>query len=172
MKKGILIGLLLITISFNSYTQSITSYSFGSIGNTGDQSPRYTGSIDIQGSECFMLTSGVAVLLEKNSGEYVNNCEVNSVLLNTLSLTANPNPISTFTYIKFTKQHYFQNDEKVFLQLFNQKGYIVQQYTTNLSQLNNGFELQLSNILNNGVYFLKATNSNRIFKTLTLLKQD
>lgn len=167
-----IVGLLSATTSINCFAQSITAYSFGFIGNTGNVSPQFSGTIDIQGSECFVLATGVKTLLEMGAGEYMNNCEVNASVYDLLTITANPNPITVYANIKLNRRQYFLNDEKVQLQLFNQKGYLVQQTTINLSQLNNGFDFQLNNILNNGIYFLKASNPNRLFKTLTLLKQD
>ena len=166
------VGFLSTTIAIKSYGQSIAAYSFGFIGNIGNKSSQYSGIVDIQGAECFMLSSGINTLLDMGTGDYVNNCEVNKSITDILSIAANPNPISTYSKIKLTKRQYFLNDEKVQLQLFNQKGYVVQQTTINLSQLNDGYDFHINNILNNGVYFLKLTNPYRLFKTLTLLKQD
>jgi hypothetical protein len=174
MKKNFMLLLVFFvsSISIKSYAQIITAYSFGIIGNLGDKSPQYSNSVDIQGSECFIIASGIKTLFETSKGEYINTCEVDASKINMLTLNAYPNPISTLTHIKFSKQQYITNDEKVLIQLFNQKGNLVQQSTINLSQLNSGFDFQLDNILNNGVYFLKASNPNKVFKILTLLKQD
>lgn len=167
-----LIVFITFLIAQQTSAQGITMYTFGSIGDIGNHNPIYTGSIEMQGSECFMIKNGVAVMLEKNQGAYFNSCEVNPSIFDVLSISAYPNPISTYTRLKLTKQQFILNDEKVQLQLFNQKGYLIQQTTINLSQLNNGFDFEIRNVLNNGIYFFKAFSPSRIYKTLTLLKQD
>lgn len=170
MKK--IIGLFLFSIPLIVFGQSISAFSFGSIGNIGDVNPKFSGAVNIQGVACFELSNGVKTLQEKNTGEYLNHCEAAIAMNDLLTLTASPNPFQTSTNIKLSQPIYLVNDERVLLQLFNRMGDLVHEYPILLSQLINGSSFQLNVFLKNDLYFLKASSPNRLFKPLSLLKQN
>jgi len=154
-----------------SSAQGIIAYSFGCIGNIGDTNPLFSGSIQIQANECLAIENGVKTMKILNNGIFKNNCEVEYDKNYITSLTASPNPITTYTIVKMSEPIFITTDEKVLIQLYNSSGAILNEFTTFLSNLKTGYLVQLTEQSNNGVYFLKASSSAMNFKPLTLLKQ-
>ena len=163
---------LFMLFATTSYSQNITAFSFGSIGNIGDKKPSFSGTINFQNIACISMSSGLPALMPTNKGMFINYCEVQipiSALL--LELTASPNPMNTYANIKLAVPLKIINDEQVLIRIFNSYGNVVNEFTTMLSNLNMGYQLQFTNPMNNGIYFLKATSQTSIFKPITLIKQ-
>ena len=171
--KGYIITIstiIIILIASRANSQNIRAYSFGSIGNAGGLKTTYSGSIYFQSSACILITNGIKTFQESEDGSFTNYCEAISLKDEPIPLNANPNPISTYTYIKFKDIFLIQKEETVLLQLVNTHGSIVNEYKTNLSMLNYGYKIQLNDRLQNGVYFIKASTPTKLFKTLRIIK--
>ena len=171
--KGYIVFILFVLFNMiysTAHSQSIRAYSFGSIGNAGSIKPMFSGSFYLQSSACILVENGIKVFQESKDGNFTNYCETTIFKKELISLIANPNPVSTYTYIKFKEVFLIEQEEKVSMQIINSHGIVVNEYSTTLSALNYGFKLQLNDRLNNGVYFLKLNTPNKLFKTLTLIK--
>jgi len=161
--------LLLVTCAF---CQNITAFSFGTAGNIGDKKTAFSGIISFQNIACISMASGLPTLLPSNTGMFINYCEVKIPYSDLpLELSASPNPMSTYANIRLTTPINIINDENVLIRIFNSYGNVVNEFTTMLSSLNTGYQLQFTNPMNNGIYFLKATAPTTIFKPITLIKQ-
>lgn len=166
----IISGIIFMLLSTNIYSQNIRAYSFGSIGNAGGLKSTYSGSIYFQSSACILITNGIKTFQESEDGNFTNYCEAIILKDELIPLTANPNPVSTNTFIKFKDIFLIEKEETVLLQLVNARGSIVNEYLTKLSTLNYGYKIQLNDRLQNGVYFLKASTPTKLFKTLRIIK--
>lgn len=166
----IISSMIFMLISTQTYSQNIRAYSFGSIGNAGGLNSTYSGSIYFQSSACILITNGIKTYLKNEDGKFTNYCEAIILKEELISLIANPNPFSTYTFIKFKEIYLIEKEETVILQLFNARGNIVNEYSTMLSTLNYGYKIQLNDRLQNGVYFLKASTPTKLFKTLRIIK--
>lgn len=151
--------------------QNITAYTLGCIGNMGDNTLLYSGSIQLKATDCLSIENGVKAMKISNTGVFKNYCEVEYDKNYMTTLLASPNPISTFTIIKMTEPLYIETDEKVLIQIFNSNGSIISEFNTSLNTLKKGYLVQLNDQPNNGVYFLKASSPAMTFKPLTLFKQ-
>lgn len=161
--------LLLVT---GAFCQNITAFSFGTAGNVGDKHTVLTSIISFQNIACISMTSGLPTLLPSNNGMFINYCEVKIPKSDLpLELSASPNPMSANANIRLTTPINIINDEQVLLRIYNSYGNVVNEFTTMLSSLNTGYQLQFTNPMNNGIYFLKATSPITIFKPITLIKQ-
>lgn len=171
--KGYIITIstiIFILFFSNANAQNIPAYSFGSIGNAGDLKLNFSGAIYLQTKACISVENGIKIFQENEDGIFTNYCEAIKMKEELIQLMANPNPISTYTYIKFKDLFLIEKEETVTLQLVNARGGIVNEYSTKLSVLNYGYKLQFSDILYNGIYFLKASTPTKIFKTLSIIK--
>ncbi len=163
---------LFMLFETTTYSQNITAFSFGAIGNIGEKKPGFSGTINFQNIACISMSSGLPALMPGKNGMFINYCEVqipSSEL--PLELTASPNPLSTYANIKLAVPLKIVNDEQVLIRIFNSYGNVVNEFTTMLSNLNMGYQMQFTNPMNNGIYFLKATSPTSIFKPITLIKQ-
>lgn len=170
--KTLIASCIFLLFATGASCQNITAFSFGSIGNTGDKKPGFSGIVSFQNTACISMSSGLPTLMPANTGMFINYCEV-QIPRNDLplELTASPNPMTTYANIRLVDPLRIINDEQVLLRIFNSYGNVVNEFTTMLSNLNMGYQLQFTNPMNNGVYFLKATSPTTIFKPITLIKQ-
>ena len=169
--KSLVVIFICCCIVLTTNAQNITAYTLGCIGNMGDNNPLYSGSLQLKASACLSIESGVRTFKVSNNGNFKNYCEVEYDKNYMTTLTASPNPISTYTIIKMTEPLFIETDEKVLIQIFNSNGSIINEYNTSLDVLQTGYLVQLNDQPNNGVYFLKASTPAMMFKPLTLFKQ-
>ena len=170
-KPKILMLIALFSIMANySIGQSISSYSYGVLGNIGDGYAYYSGPVNIDGSSCVFISNGVRTMQEKSINSFINYCEVLFSNYDLIQFTASPNPISTYTILKLKEPLMIDIDEKILMQIYKVNGALVSSTTVTLSQLNSGYLMQIDNMLSSGIYFIKATSANKLFKPITILK--
>ena len=104
-------GIIFMLLSTNIYSQNIRAYSFGSIGNAGDIKNTFSGSIYFQSSACILITNGIKTFQESEDGNFTNYCEAIILKDELIPLTANPNPVSTNTFIKFKDVFLIEKEE-------------------------------------------------------------
>jgi hypothetical protein len=161
----------LLTFGFNNllYSQLNLTYSIGGIGNFYNNSTPTTtlsNPIVITGTKCYVVSNGLTKFLPISNGQFFTTCEVNLDYVK-LSIRIFPNPVATYTVIKFLNQ--LQVDDKFRLQIFSSVGDIIEGLDVTQKQFLSGYHLNLNN-LSPGVYYIQIS-SNTVLQSFKILKQ-
>lgn len=168
--KVLITCMLFFLLQNISYAQTISAYSFGSIGNMGDTLRKYSGSVNVQGNACVSIVNGIKTFQEIKYGAFTNYCEATVFKNELIALTASPNPISTYTFLKLKEAFLIDIDEPASIQIVDSHGRIIKEFSTTLSLLNYGFKIELNDPSLEGAYFATASSPTKQFKPLTLIK--
>ena len=163
----------LVTV-FSAQAQFKSAYHIGSLGSMGLQQRVFTGPVVINDSSCFTISNGVSTLKHHtNINAFRLNCELLYVEAPEIILIPYPNPASTHVIIKSAISIPFQKKNLgVQLELFDLSGRVLKTYQSGLMDLNNGYQISLSQLAN-GPYFIRvAINSVGFAQTLKILKAN
>ena len=157
-----------------SHAQFKGAYHIGSLGSMGLKQTVFTGPIVINDSSCFTVSNGVSTLKHHVSiNAFRLNCELMLVEAPVIMLIPYPNPSTTHVIIKSAVSIPFEKkNPSVQLELFDLSGRILKTYKAGLMDLNNGYQINLSHLVN-GPYFIRvAINSVGFAQTLKILKEN
>ena len=134
------------------------AYQIGSIGSMGLKQRVFSGPVSISDSSCFAISNGVNTLKHHtNLSAFRINCELLYVETPVIDLTPYPNPSSSYVIVKSAVSVPFQKtNPKVQMDLFDLSGRLIHEYSTGLYDLNNGYQINISN-LTKGPYFIRVS---------------
>ena len=173
-KKLVAITIFSIVTVFSTNAQFKGAYHIGSLGSMGLKQTVFTGPVVINDSSCFTVSNGVSTLKHHVSiNAFRLNCELLYVEAPVIMLIPFPNPAATYVIVKSAISIPFQKkNPSVQLELFDVSGKILKAFHAGLMDLNNGYQINLSNLVN-GPYFIRvAINSVGFAQTLKILKAN
>lgn len=161
----LLFTIFCILFSSTVFTQLHTTYTMGIISSSTKNSVN-TNPITLAGFNCIKVNSGLSKFLSSNNGVFFNECIVNLNYIK-LNIQVAPNPVNTFTIIKFKDKISFENNFK--LTVVNEIGSVMK--VENITQDNflyGGYKLYFTDYPT-GFYFINIS-SNKIFESFKILK--
>jgi hypothetical protein len=151
--KFVIASILIFLLSPNLSGQNSMSYTIGFVVSTADQSMN-TGAYVMSGKNCITISNGLSTFMPIVEGVYDDNCLVKMDFAK-VTVSIRPNPIDTYTIIKFNAPK--TSDNIIKLMLFNEIGKLVQvNEVLQSSFYGNGYKCILPNHAS-GVYYLNMT---------------
>lgn len=162
MKNTLFILYLFISMNVNS--QIGLSYSIGSIGGMSNASASSV-PISIYKKNCYIVASNVSRFWPTKKGEFFASCMVDLDYIK-LSIKISPNPVFTYTNIKFLNM--IQSENQFKLIVYNNTGQPTISKEVTQDAFLAGYKLDMST-LSSGYYFIQIA-SNSILQTFKILK--
>ena len=167
LKRFVSVCLFLVFASLGK-TQISMPYIMGVVGNAGSTEKIFSGSILLEGGSCFLLSNGVSNYTEGTANLFSFNCVVAPVL-ESLHLTAYPNPFKDKVTIKSQSVFNYSTSVMYELLLYNAAGALIKTYKTSIYSLRSGFEIETP-FQESGTYYLKVQIGQLHIETLKLIK--
>jgi len=140
----------------------------GVVGNAGSTEKIFSGSILLEGGSCFLMSNGISNYTEGTANLFSFNCVVAPVL-ESLHLTAYPNPFKDKVTIKSQSIFNYSTSVMYELLLYNAAGALIKTYKTSIYSLRSGFEMATL-FQESGTYYLKVQLGQLHIETLKLIK--
>ena len=167
LKRFVSVCLFLVFASLGK-TQISMPYIMGVVGNAGSTDKIFSGSILLEGGSCFLLSNGVSNYLPATTTVFSFSCVV-SPAIESLHLTAYPNPFKDKVIIKSQSTFNYSTSVIYELLLYNAAGTLIKTYKTSIYSLRSGFEMATS-FQESGTYYLKVQVGQLHIETLKLIK--
>jgi len=167
LKRFVSVCLFLVFASLGK-TQISMPYIMGVVGNAGSTEKIFSGSILLEGGSCFLMSNGISNYTEGTANLFSFNCVVAPVL-ESLHLTAYPNPFKDKVTIKSQSIFNYSTSVMYELLLYNAAGALIKTYKTSIYSLRSGFEMATL-FQESGTYYLKVQLGQLHIETLKLIK--
>ena len=167
LKRFVSVCLFLVFASLGK-TQISMPYIMGVVGNAGSTEKIFSGSILLEGGSCFLMSNGISNYTEGTANLFSFNCVVAPVL-ESLHLTAYPNPFKDKVTIKSQSVFNYSTSVMYELLLYNAAGALIKTYKTSIYSLRSGFEIETP-FQESGTYYLKVQIGQLHIETLKLIK--
>ena len=172
--RFILAGLFIWGLALNSNAQIKGASHIGSIGGMGLKQRVFTGPVVINDNSCFTISNGVSTLKHHSRiNAFTLNCELMFIQTPEIILIPYPNPSNSYVTIKSATSIPLKKiNSKVLMELLDVSGHLIMEFNAGLFDLDNGYRINLSHLVN-GTYFIKVSiNSLDIIQTVKIIKAD
>ena len=163
------VSFCLIFILINGVSAQIRMpYIIGIVGNAGGNEKIFSGSVLLEGGSCFLLSNGISNFFTNKTNLFSFNCVV-APMLESIHLTAYPNPFKDKVTIKSQSVFNYSTSVMYELLLYNAAGALIKTYKTSIYSLRSGFEIETP-FQESGTYYLKVQIGQLHIETLKLIK--
>ena len=142
----------------------------GVVGNAGQTDKIFSGTILLEGGNCFLLSNGVSLSIHSSANLFSMNCVV-APSSEPLHLAVYPNPFIEKVTIKSHTEFNYAKTVMYDLHLYNASGIKIKSFATSIYVLRSGFEIRMP-LIAAGTYYLKVQVGQLHLQTLTLIKSQ
>jgi hypothetical protein len=126
-----------------------------------------TYPLTLNGTNCINISNGISKFIVTNSGEFLNNCIINTDY-SQFQITVLPNPFIDFVYVTFKNN--IISDNKFRLTIYQNDGTKLKTYYTTQDLLQYSYKLNLNDLIG-GIYYLEIS-SEKVHKIFKILKHE